>query len=131
MNRTGRTVLITAVSIIAAVGAIVVVVALLATDTEPKAENYRITQQDTSGNQRRIVVEVDTDDNLESVFADIVTTLDDEAGYLISINCSSGGSSSVDNRLANGRYAHGPMGTASTGLPEGHSEYERTDNTCP
>ena len=127
MNRTARTAIITATTIVAAVVAAVAIAVTLDSPDEITVNNGTVAHHDTEGNQRRIVVEVDTDDNLDAVFDDIIGDLTDDAGYYISINCSSS-----DNRLANGRYALGGIGQATTGLDHGESELERVESaTCP
>lgn len=132
MNRTARTAIITAATIVAAVVAAVAIAVTLDSPDEITVNNGTVVHHDTEGNQRRIVVEVDSDDNLDAVFDDIIDDLTDDAGYYISINCSTGGTAEVDNRLANGRYALGGIGQATTGLDHGESEFERVDGrTCP
>lgn len=102
------------------------------TKPEPAAPKYEIVQQDDSGNQREVVVEVETTKGLESVFKDVAQGLTEEAGYYITINCSGGGSSGADNRLANGRKAVGNVGAASTGLEDGATEFEPVKGAkCP
>ncbi|GAA2457024.1 hypothetical protein [Streptomyces macrosporus] len=103
------------------------------TKTEPaKVPPYEIVQQDDSGNQREIVVEVDSTKGLKTIFEDVAKDLTEEAGYFITINCASGGSDAADNRLANGRKAVGAMGAAATGMDEGATEYEPVKGaTCP
>lgn len=116
-------------------GLLVVVGVIIAVSDSPDeitVSEATVVHHDTEGNQRRIVVEVDTNTNLEAVFNDVIDDLTDDAGYIIQINCSTGGTDSVDNRLANGRYAIGGIGQASTGLTNGESEFELVDGaTCP
>jgi ABC-type glycerol-3-phosphate transport system substrate-binding protein len=96
------------------------------------APDYKIVQQDTSGNQRLVTVEVDTTNDLRAVFDDVTKALTDEAGYIISINCSTGGNENYEHRLANGKYAVGRMGAATTGLDEGDTEFEPVKGrSCP
>jgi hypothetical protein len=93
---------------------------------------YNIVDKDTTGNGRGIVIEVETTKNLKAVFDEIAKDLTDEAGYFVEINCSTGGTKTVDNRLANGKKAVGNMGAARTGLKDGESEFEVLDGkTCP
>ncbi|MEU3098521.1 hypothetical protein ABZ690_28145 [Streptomyces sp. NPDC006967] len=104
------------------------------TDSQPAATvpDYTVVQQDDSGNQRSVTVEVDSTKSLRAVFDDVVKDLTDEAGYLIEINCSTGGTPSLDNRLANGNLAIGRIGAASTGLDDGETRFEPVDGqTCP
>ena len=105
-----------------------------AKDSKPtaKAPAYEVVQQDDSGNMRNVVVEVDSTKDLRAVFDAITEDLTDEAGYFVEINCSTGGTKDVDNRLANGRYAVGNMGQAATGLDEGGSEFStHKGRSCP
>lgn len=97
-----------------------------------KTPAYKVVQQDTSGNQRQVVVEVGTTKDLRAVFDAVAKTLKDEAGYFIDINCSTGGTKDVDNRLANGKLARGNMGAASTGLDEDGTEFSTNKGrSCP
>lgn len=55
-----------------------------------------------------------------------------EGGYFVNINCAVGGTSAVDNRQANGKFAIGTRGAAITGLSQGQSEAELLAGaTCP
>ncbi|MFI0932925.1 hypothetical protein ACH4RG_14400 [Streptomyces sp. NPDC021019] len=108
------------------------------TEPEPDAKAagpkpaYKVTKQDSQGNKRNVEVEVDTTKGLKAVFDDVVRGLKDEAGYYVMLNCSTGGTTTVDNRLANGQYANGSMGAATTGLDEGTTEFDTNDGaTCP
>lgn len=93
---------------------------------------YTVVKQDDSGNKRDIVVEVDHTTDLRAVFDDVTSNLTDEAGYYVMINCSTGGTAKVDNRLANGQHAIGNLGAATTGLDEGGSEFSVNEGrTCP
>lgn len=57
---------------------------------------------------------------------------DQEDGYFVRINCSTGGTSGADNRLANAKFAVGPLGAARTGLDEGKVDFEIVDGAqCP
>ncbi|QJT04368.1 hypothetical protein G9272_32135 [Streptomyces asoensis] len=97
-----------------------------------KTPAYKIVEQETSGNTRQVVVEVDSLTGLKDVFTAVTKKLTAEAGYFIDINCSSGGTASVDNRLANGKLARGNMGAAATGLDEDGSEFStNAGRTCP
>ncbi|MCC9712060.1 hypothetical protein E4N62_46765 [Streptomyces sp. MNU76] len=97
-----------------------------------KAPRYEIVEQDTSGNKRNVVVEVDSTKSLKAVFDDVTGKLTEEAGYYVVINCSTGGTDDVDNRLANGQKAVGSMGAATTGLEDGDTEFSTNpDRTCP
>lgn len=98
----------------------------------PAAPDYKITKQGKSGNSRNVEVSVDSTKDLEAVFNAVVEDLTDEAGYFVYINCSSGGTDTVDNRLANGKLARGTMGQAATGLDDGATEFETVKGkTCP
>lgn len=104
------------------------------TDNKPSTPPpaYTVTKQDTEGNKRTIEVQVDTTKDLKAVFDDVVSGLKDEAGYYVMLNCSTGGTAKADNRLANGQYANGSMGAATTGLDEGTTEFDTNDGaTCP
>ncbi|MGW4728872.1 hypothetical protein ACWEQC_06775 [Streptomyces shenzhenensis] len=97
-----------------------------------KVPHYEIVEQETSGNTRNIVVEVETTKNLRAVFDKITKGISDEAGYRIHINCSTGGNEGFENRLANGTYAVGRMGSVTTGLPAGRREFFTIDHhKCP
>jgi len=90
---------------------------------------YTVVEKEESGDERDIVVEVDSTDNLRGVFDDVVNGLVDEAGYVIRVNCSS---STWENRLATGRYAAGEIGVAITGLDKGQREFKPVDGAkCP
>ncbi|MFJ3141698.1 hypothetical protein ACIPJM_04505 [Streptomyces halstedii] len=91
---------------------------------------YKITEQDTTGSQRTVIVQVDTAENLDLVYKAVKAELTDEAVYLVGIECSTGGSS-YDRRLANGRYVLGAAGAAEAGLPAGTSEYQPAGEKCP
>lgn len=102
------------------------------TNSGEPAPSYEVVEQESSGNTRNIVIEVDTTKDLRAVFDASIGDLSDEAGYWISINCSTGGTASVDNRLANGKYAIGRMGAAATGLKDKGSEFSTNKGkTCP
>ncbi|MEV0982341.1 hypothetical protein [Streptomyces sp. NPDC049915] len=101
-------------------------------EDKPAAPPYKITKQDTSGNQRQVTVEVSSTKDLRAVFDDVADKLTDEAGYFVQINCTTGGTKAADNRLANGKKAVGPVGAASTGLDDGKTEYEaQAGAKCP
>ncbi|AQS70854.1 hypothetical protein [Streptomyces pactum] len=103
-------------------------------DNKPAAKQpaYTVVEQDDEGNKRLVVVEVDTTKDLRTVFNAVTDSLDDEAGYFVQINCSTGGTDKVDNRLANGRYAAGHMGSVVTGLDEGATDFETNEGrSCP
>lgn len=98
----------------------------------PAPITYKIAKQDTSGNQRQVTVEVPTAKGLRAVFDVVTDKLKGDAGYFVSINCTTGGSKASDNRLANGRYARGNTGVATTGLKDGEKEFETVEGaTCP
>ncbi|MDX3068241.1 hypothetical protein PV518_39820 [Streptomyces sp. ND04-05B] len=103
-------------------------------DGKPKAKApaYEVVQQEKHGNKRTVVVEVDTTKNLRAVFDAVTEKLTDEAGYYVMINCSTGGTKDLDNRLANGQKAVGNMGAATTGLEEGGTEFSTNEGrSCP
>lgn len=103
-------------------------------DSKPAADApaYRITEQDDSGNQRTVRVEVKTADHIEDVFEDVAGKLTEEAAWFVEINCQTGGTGKADNRLGNGRKAVGTIGAAGTGLADGETEFEALpDPKCP
>ncbi|MEU2443545.1 hypothetical protein ABZ588_08495 [Streptomyces althioticus] len=102
------------------------------TSSDAKPPAYNVVQHDKTGNQRQVIVEVDTTKSLRAVFDAVTDQLDDEAGYYVQINCSTGGTKTMDNRLANGRYAVGRMGAAVTGMDEGDAEFSTNPGRdCP
>ncbi|MEV8042446.1 hypothetical protein AB0P02_01195 [Streptomyces griseoluteus] len=122
----------TAVTLAAAALALTACTAPAPTDAKASAPPYKIVKADGSGKMRDIVVEVDSTKGLRQVFDDVTDRLPDEAGYWVQINCSTGGTDKLDNRLANGRYAVGRIGSITTGLDEGASEYETNPGRkCP
>lgn len=82
-----------------------------------------------------IVVEVDqvlTADQVEAIGADLRSKQTRETSYHVSINCSTGGSATSDNRLANVRFGIGTLGKARTGLDDGQFDVQMNqDRTCP
>jgi len=113
---------------------IVIIAAAVDGSDKPDAKEpaYKVVQQDDSGNTRSVTVEVDSTKSLRSVFNAVTKDLDDEAGYWVQINCSTGGTKDVDNRLANGKYAVGRTGAATTGLKDGGTEFStNAGRTCP
>lgn len=120
---------------------IAVVLALTACTTsstpadKPKATavpDYEVVEQEARGHQRTLVVEVDSTKNLRAVFDSVARSLSGEGGYIIWINCSTGGTKHVDNRLANGQYAIGRIGQAVTGLKDREAEFSTNDDRkCP
>lgn len=96
--------------------------------TADDAPDYEI----VANAEQTITVEVDTTENLDAVFADVITDIDEEGGWFVLINCSTGATENYENRLATGRYAVGNLGAAQTGLDEGETDFEVQDNaTCP
>ncbi len=94
--------------------------------------HYKVVEQDTIGYLRTVVVEVGTAKNLKGVFNAVTKSLTEEGSYNVVINCSTGGTKDLDNRLANGRYAIGKMGAALTGLNERGTEFSADKNpACP
>ncbi|WP_203610380.1 hypothetical protein [Streptomyces sp. SID8111] len=88
---------------------------------------YKITQQDDSGTQRVVAVDVDSTKDMKTVFEDVAAKLKDDAGWFVEINCAEGGA-----RLANGKKAVGSTGAAATGLDDGATEFEALpDAECP
>lgn len=72
-------------------------------------------------------------DGLRLIFDHVRTTGDrPDGGYFVLINCATGGSTGADNRLANGKFAIGELGTAQTGLPAGGHEFSIVEGrACP
>ncbi|MFI8007052.1 hypothetical protein [Streptomyces sp. NPDC086010] len=99
-------------------------------DRPAATPSYKITDQDTSGVQRTVIVQVDTAENLDLVYKAVKAELTEEAVYLVGIECSTGGSD-YERRLANGRYILGAAGAAEAGLPAGTSEYQPAGEKCP
>ncbi|GGQ38518.1 hypothetical protein ACFFKE_32355 [Streptomyces mutabilis] len=103
-------------------------------DEKPAAKPpaYTVVDRKEAGHSRQITIEVDTTNDLRAVFEDSIKDLTENAGYTILINCSTGGTESVDNRLANGNYAIGNYGTAATGLDDGEKKFELVEGrSCP
>ncbi|MFJ8900020.1 hypothetical protein [Streptomyces sp. NPDC102370] len=103
-------------------------------DSKPAADApaYTITEQDDSGTQRTVRVEVKTADRIEDVFEDVAGKLTEEAAWFVEINCATGGTAKADNRLGNGRKSVGTIGAAGTGLADGETEFEAQPNPeCP
>lgn len=73
----------------------------------------------------------------ESELALIVADLQDkyagrDDGYFVKINCASGNTERNDNRLANAKFAVGPIGAARTGLDDGEREITMVEGAkCP
>lgn len=89
-----------------------------------------------SETDRRIVVAVDVlppGDGLRRIFDTIRSDSGRaDGGYFVEINCSTGGTAAVDNRLANGKFAVGRLGAAQVGLPAGGHEFAAVEGrTCP
>ncbi len=99
-------------------------------DTEGKATDvpsYKIVQQDTGGDNRDLVVEVESPDGLEAVFNNVAGRLTDEADYLVVIKCSMGETADVDARLATGTVVVGSTGK----VREAEFQPDRDRRTCP
>ncbi|MEU5366832.1 hypothetical protein ABZ354_25740 [Streptomyces sp. NPDC005925] len=121
----------------AALAALTLTLTACDSDTEGKSSEvppYKIVQQDTSGDSRDLVVEVESIDggtnsafdDLHAVFNNVADRLTDEADYRVSINCSTGGAAKADNRLANGTVRVDSTGTlkeANFGIAQ--------SQTCP
>lgn len=108
----------------AALAALTLALTLTACDSDTEGKSgevppYTIVQQDTSGDRRDLVVEVESVDthlnsafdDLRAVFNDVTHRLTEEADYRVSINCSAGGSAGAGDRLANGTVAVDSKGT--------------------
>jgi type IV pilus biogenesis protein CpaD/CtpE len=118
-----------------AAAALLSLTACSSSDDDDKAEPpaYTVTRQDASGNQRTITVQVSSTTGLRAIFDDVIDNkAGDNAGYFVEINCSTGATKGADNRLANGRYAKGNIGAATTGLADGKSEFSAVAGAqCP
>lgn len=80
----------------------------------------------------QVIVEVESTEGLADVFEAVIADIDEEGGWYVTINCSTGGTDTSDNRLANGRYAVGNLGAAQTGLDDGETAFETVpDRECP
>ncbi|SFD14138.1 hypothetical protein [Streptomyces aidingensis] len=103
------------------------------TETPPKdVPDYTVVSKETEGNQRTIIIEVNHTKNLDLIFEDAIADLTDNAGYIVQLNCTTGATEHVDNRLANGWYAIGNIGRATTGLDDGETKFEINDGrSCP
>lgn len=101
--------------------------------TEAAAPAYKVVDTQQRRYQAYVTVEVDSAENLESVFAAVADTFTEEAGYFVLVNCSTGGTPSADNRLANGRMAIGNRGVAATGMAAGEREFALNEHNsgCP
>ena len=74
-----------------------------------------------------------SDAELQQIVADLQSKYGArENGYFVRINCSTGGTSGADNRLANAKFAVGALGAARTGLAAGQLEFEPVAGSqCP
>ncbi|WP_025620341.1 hypothetical protein [Salinispora cortesiana] len=82
-----------------------------------------------------IVVEVDevlTAGQVEAIGVDLRSKQTRETSYFVSINCSTSGSATSDNRLATVRFGIGTLGSVRTGLDDGQFDVQMDqDPTCP
>lgn len=102
----------------------------------PSAETKVPAYKKTSGEKpSTIIVTVDTavtQEDAEAIIADLQRTHIVDDGYFVLINCSTGGTEGLDNRLANGKFAVGAIGAARTGLDDGSSEVTlNAGRECP
>lgn len=99
-----------------------------------EAPAFKVVQAPTSGDGA-IRVTVDRAINGGEAYAIMqVLMLDytDEGGYNVSINCSTGGTATADQRLANGTMAVGKLGQARTGFVKDGATVELVKGaTCP
>lgn len=101
-------------------------------DSKPKPPAHEIVERDDRGNTSYITIEVDTTKNLKAVFDAVAAQYTNEGGYFIYINCSTGNTETFENRLAVGKKAVGSIGSATTGLEDGSTNFEKlADRTCP
>lgn len=100
--------------------------------TAPAVPPYKVVKTFGKGLSTDITVEVDSVEGLRAVFDDVRKKHQEDGGYFVIVNCSTGGTKARDQRLANGRYAIGKEGEATTGLDDGGSEFEvLPDAQCP
>ena len=101
----------------------------------PAVPAYKVVEARKKGMAGYVTVEVKAmppDGGLRAVFDDVRKRYPKDGGYFVTINCATGGTAKVDNRLANGRYAVGREGEAATGLDDGKAEFEvLPDAACP
>lgn len=100
------------------------------------APPYRLEVGELGGKPSDLAAYVDQlypADQLEAIVAELQQKYSDKPdGYFVRINCTSGGTTEVDNRLANGKFAVGPIGAARTGLDQGHHEFQTLlGKKCP
>lgn len=100
-----------------------------------RAIPFTITEQPPTGQDGTIRITVDEVPSVEQArmlldgLQEVFTT---DGGYFVQINCSTGGTPTSDNRLANGKFAIGAIGAARTGLTAGTGTVELVDNpVCP
>lgn len=97
----------------------------------PQSPAYRVVSEDRG----YIFVEVDAmpdGDGLKVVFDHLRVKSRPDGGYFVRINCATGGTQAVDNRLANGKFAVGKLGAGKTGLEAGQYEFQVVaDRKCP
>lgn len=84
---------------------------------------YTITSQDNNS----VDVTVDAIDKpaLQYVFDQVQSKIareEDGGGWFVTFNCSTGGGTGFDNRIANGKFALDKLGRAQTGLDVGEVE---------
>ncbi|MBX7431128.1 hypothetical protein JDV09_03235 [Mycobacterium sp. Y57] len=96
------------------------------------APPYRV-ERSAQDTLRVFVDQLYSPSELDSIVAELQQQYADQPdGYFVQINCSTGGTESSDNRLANARFAVGAIGAARLGLADGAREFKPlTGVKCP
>lgn len=96
----------------------------------PTAPSYEVALE---GDIYRVTVDqIVTQSEATAIIVELRAAQQLEGGYFVQINCSTGGTESADNRLANGKFAIGTRGAALTGLAPGGMEATVNEGrTCP
>ncbi|GAA2427622.1 hypothetical protein ACFP2H_00380 [Mycolicibacterium llatzerense] len=94
---------------------------------------YQLEIGQKPGSLRVSVDQLHTLPEMTEIVADLQRRYSDRPdGYFVQINCSLGGTATVDNRLANAKFAVGRIGAARTGLDDGAREVSMVeDRKCP
>ncbi|SIJ38966.1 Uncharacterised protein [Mycobacteroides abscessus subsp. bolletii] len=91
--------------------------------TKTQVPDYRLESGDKPTDLRVVIDRLYPADEMTAIITDLQRRYaDQDNGYFVRINCSSGGTRSVDNRLANGKFAVGSIGGLRTGLKAGAYE---------
>jgi len=95
---------------------------------------YQLETGKKPSNLRVTVDRLYTLPEMTAIVADLQHRYADQPdGYFVQINCSVGGTASLDYRLANAKFAVGRIGAARTGLDDGDREVIMVvgDRQCP